>query len=54
MVHVVKYSCQYAKLVFVNTNAPDITLSLICTLYDMKSREVIKKFHHTGVIYYFQ
>jgi len=41
-------------LVFVSANTPDVNLSLLCTLYDMKSTKVIKKFSHAGVIYHFQ
>ena len=41
-------------LVFVSVNTPDVNLNLLCTLYDMKSTKVIKKFSHAAVIYHFQ
>ena len=39
-------------LLFINTNTPHTNRALISLLYDMKSKEIIKKFHHAVVMYY--
>ena len=37
-------------LVFVSTSTPDINRAVINTLYDMKSRKVIREFHYSGAL----
>jgi hypothetical protein len=39
-------------LLFINTNTPHINRALICLLYDMKTKGIIRKFHHAVVMYY--
>ena len=39
-------------LVFISTISSDITRNLLCTIYDMKTSHIIKKFNHAVTLYH--